>query len=117
MRRKGLGNYFCVFILKIASIKLKGRKSKSGSNSNGADSKGGETERFLYVHPEINKGGVQRKHVSFFGVGSEGHNEQTISFSIKWCVFWLSHLYCRTQSKKTVLYHQNDFLRKILTDD
>ncbi|CAH3186145.1 unnamed protein product [Porites evermanni] len=49
--------------------------------------------------------------------GSEGHNEQTISFSIKWCVFLLSHLYCRTQSKKTVLYHQNDFLRKILTDD
>ena len=116
MLRKGLRNYFCVFILRISSNVTD--EIEIGVELERGGLKRGETGRFLYVHPEINKGGIQRKHISFFGVGSEGHNEQTISFSIKWCVFWLSHLpYCRKQSKKTVLYHQNDFLRKILTDD
>ena len=42
--------------------------------------------------------------VSLLWVGREGHNEQTINFSIKCCVVWLSHLpQCGTQSKKTVI--------------
>ena len=34
----------------------------------------GKTGRFLYVHPKINKGGIQRKHISFLWLGREGHN-------------------------------------------
>ena len=57
-----------------------------------------------YVHPGIDKGGIKRKHISLLWVGREGHNEQTISFSMKCSVVWLSHLpYCGTQSKKTVI--------------
>ena len=58
----------------------------------------------IYVRPGINKGGIQRKHISLSWVGRVGHNEQTINFSMKWCVVWLSHFpYCGTQSKKTVI--------------
>ena len=75
----------------------------------------GETGRFLYVHPKINKGSIQRKHISSLWVGREGHNEKTISFSMKWCVVWLSHLpCCGTQSNNC--NHQNDFLQKISKD-
>ena len=58
----------------------------------------------IYVHPGIDKGGIKRKHISLLWVGREGHNEQTISFSMKCCVVWLSHFpYCGTQSKKRVI--------------
>ena len=58
----------------------------------------------IYVHPGINKGGIKRKHISLLWVGKEGHNEQVINFSMKWCVVWLSDSpYCGTQSKKTVI--------------
>ena len=58
----------------------------------------------IYVHPGIDKGGIKRKHTSLLWVGREGHNEQTISFSMKCCVVWLSYFpYCGTQSKKTVI--------------
>ena len=58
----------------------------------------------INVHLGNNKGGTQRKHIFLLWVGREGHNEQTLSFSMKWCVVWLSHLnYCGTQSKKTVI--------------
>ena len=58
----------------------------------------------IYVRPGINKGGIQRKHISLLWVGRVGHNEQTINFSMKWCVVWLRHFpYCGTQSKKTVI--------------
>ena len=30
----------------------------------------------IYVHPGINKGGIQRKHISLLWVGREEHNEQ-----------------------------------------
>ena len=36
----------------------------------------------IYVHPGINKEGIQRKQI----VGREGRNEQTLSFLMKWCV-------------------------------
>ena len=45
----------------------------------------------IYVHTGINKGGIQRKHILLLWVGREGHNEETISFPIKWCVVWFSH--------------------------
>ena len=58
----------------------------------------------IYVHPGINKEGIQKKHISLFLVGREEYNVQTVSFSMKWCVVWLGHLtYCGTQSKKTVI--------------
>ena len=58
----------------------------------------------IYVHLGINKGGIQRKHIFLLWVGREGHNDQTLSFSTKWCVVRLSHLpYCSTQSRKTVI--------------
>ena len=58
----------------------------------------------IYVHRGINKGCIQRKCISFLWVGRKGHNEQTDSFPMKWCVVWLSHFpYCTTQSKKTVI--------------
>ena len=58
----------------------------------------------IYVHLGINKGGIQRKHIFLLWVGREGHNEPTISFFLKWCIVWLSHLpYCGTQSRKTVM--------------
>ena len=58
----------------------------------------------INVHLGINKGGTQRKHIFLLWVGREGHNEQTLSFSMKWCFLWSSHLYyCGTQSKKTVI--------------
>ena len=58
----------------------------------------------IYVHPGINKGGIHRKDIFLSWVGREGHNDQTLTFSMKWCVVWLSHLtYCGTQSKKTVI--------------
>ena len=34
----------------------------------------------IYVHPGINKGGIQRKHILLLWVGREGHNEETLSF-------------------------------------
>ena len=46
----------------------------------------GEDERHfrlptdIYVHPGINKGGIQRKHILLLWVGREGHNEETLSF-------------------------------------
>ena len=58
----------------------------------------------IYVHLGINKGGTQRKDSFLLWVGREGDNEQTLSFSMKRCVVWLSYLnYCDTQSKKTVI--------------
>ena len=36
----------------------------------------------IYIHPGINKGGIHRKHISFLWVRREGHNEQSISFTI-----------------------------------
>ena len=58
----------------------------------------------IYVHPGINKGGIHRKDIFLSWVGREGHNDQTLTFSMKWCVVWLNHLtYCGTQSKKTVI--------------
>ena len=40
----------------------------------------------------------------FLWVDREGHNEQSICFTMKWCVVWLSHFpYYGTQSKKTVI--------------
>ena len=72
----------------------------------------------IYVNPGINKGGIHRKHIFLSWVGREGHNDQTLTFSMKWCVVWLSHLtYCGTQSIKENGNHQIDFLGKILTDD
>ena len=55
---------------------------------------GGEKWHFrlrmdIYVHPGINKKGIQRKHISLFWVGREGHNEQTLSFSTD---DWKTHL-------------------------
>ena len=35
----------------------------------------------IYVHPGINKGGIQRKHIFLLWVGRKGHNKQTLSFS------------------------------------
>ena len=47
---------------------------------------------------------IYKRNISLLWVGREGHNEQTISFPMKWCVVWLSHFhYCGTQSKKTVI--------------
>ena len=69
-------------------------------------------------NPGINKGGIYRKHIFLSWVGREGHNDQTLTFSMKWCVVWLSHLpYCGTQSIKENGNHHIDFLRKISTDD
>ena len=63
----------------------------------------------IYVHPGINKEGIQKKHISLFLVGREEYNVQTVSFSMKWCVVWLGHLtYCGTQSKKTVIIKMID---------
>ena len=36
----------------------------------------------IYVHPGINKGCIQRKHIFLLRVGRKGHNEQTLIFSI-----------------------------------
>ena len=36
----------------------------------------------IYVHPAINKGGIQRKHIFLGWVSKEGHNEKTLNFSI-----------------------------------
>ena len=69
-------------------------------------------------YPGINKGGIHRKHIFLSWVGREGHNDQTLTFSMKWCVVWLSHLtYCDTESIKENGNHQIDFLGKISTDD
>ena len=47
---------------------------------------------------------IYKRNISLLWVGREGHNEQTISFPMKWCVFWFSHFhYCGTQSKKTII--------------
>ena len=63
----------------------------------------------IYVHPGINKEGIQKKHISLFLVGREEYNVQTVSFSMKCCVVWLGHLtYCGTQSKKTVIIKMID---------
>ena len=37
----------------------------------------------IYVHPGINKGGIQGKHICLLWVGREEHNVQTFSFSMK----------------------------------
>ena len=71
----------------------------------------------INVHLGINKGGTQRKHIFLLWVGREGHNEQTLSFSMKWCVVWSSHLLLLWHAIKENGNHQNDFLRKISTDD
>ena len=58
----------------------------------------------IYVHPGINKGSLQRNHIFLLWFGREGHNDQTLSFTMEWCVVWLSHFpYCGKQSKKTVI--------------
>ena len=47
---------------------------------------------------------IKEVYISLLGVGRKGHNEQTLSFSMKWCVVWLSHLrFCGTQSRKTII--------------
>ena len=70
----------------------------------------------IYVHPGINKGCIQRKNISPLWVGREGHKEQTINFSMKWCVVWLSHFpYCRTQLEKRVIIKMI-FYERYLTD-
>ena len=91
------------FHIKDRSIELKGRTWNLG----------GELEReepgwFFYVHPGINKGGIQRKHMFFLKISRKGNNEPTISFPMKRCAVWLSHFpYCGTQSKKTVIQQQD----------
>ena len=37
------------------------------------------------VNPGINKGGMHRKHIFLSWVGRKGHNDQTLTFSMKWC--------------------------------
>ena len=103
-------------------IELKGRTRNPGVEFERGELEREETGWFLYVHPGINKGGIQRKHISrFLWIGRKGNNEPTISFPMKRCVVWLSHFpYCGTQSKKTVIQQQNagnNFLQKISTDD
>ena len=47
---------------------------------------------------------IYKRNISLFWVGREGHNEQTISFPMKWRVVSPSHFcYCGKQSKKTVI--------------
>ena len=61
---------------------------------------------------------IYKRKISLLWVGRKGHNEQTTSFPMKWCVVWLSHfIYCGRQSGKENCNHQNDFLGKISTDD
>ena len=56
----------------------------------------------IYVQPGVNR--YAGKTHSLLWVGREGHNEQTITFSMTRWVVWLSHFpYCGTQSKKTVI--------------
>ena len=76
--------------LTIDVDRTKGANSKSRSDSNGANSnEAGNRLIFSYVHPGINKGSIPRKHISLLWVFKEGHNEQTISFPKKWCVFFI----------------------------
>ena len=97
----------CAFSYKDRSIKRKGRTRNQGRTRNRGGLERAKTGRFLYVHPGISKGGIQRKHISFLWVGREGLNEETISFSMKWCVFWLSHLpyyiVARNQGKTIII--------------
>ena len=94
--------------MKDRPIEPKGRTRNLGVELERGELEREETGLFLYVHPGINKGGKQRKHISFLWIGREKHNEPTIIFPMKWCVVWLSHFpHCGTQSKKTVIRQQN----------
>ena len=62
----------------------------------------------IYVHPGINKGGIQRKHILLLWVGREGHNEETLSFfTDDWKKSFSKNYILLNESMQSIYYFAN----------
>ena len=63
------------------------------------------------VNPGINKGGMHRKHIFLSWVGRKGHNDQTLTFSMKWCAA------CRVFSRGGDFHARSRFARSAIPEE